>query len=400
MSRGALVARRIWIDAERSIPRAELVWNDAGRIVALRRLTAKAARGRLREVALFPSLVDAHCHLQLPPLGDDAPRQFLPWVRAVMTARAALRPAALVAGTKARTKALLREGVATFGEIDATGDSPKALEGLGATGRVYQELTGFHLEPREARRRMAERRVAPPVGWGGGWSPHAPYSVSPSLFAAAARSRRPLAIHCAELPEEQEFLRRGTGPFRDLLQSLGRLPHGFRPPGVGAVAHLERLGVLRPGVHLVHCQELERGDLARLVRHRTPVVVCPGTMAWFGRTPPPVHRWLAAGLQVGIGTDSAASNAGWSLRAELAQLGAWLPQLEDRQLLAIATRHGAAALHLPHSGRLCRGGRADFVAMAAAAEEEHAPLRALVRNTENPVEVCLGGRRIAGVGRP
>lgn len=398
MSRGALVARRIWIDAERSIPRAELVWNDAGRIVALRRLTAKAARGRLRDVALFASFVDAHCHLQLPPLGAAGPRRFLPWVRAVIAARAALRPAELVAGTRERTEALLREGVATFGEIDATGDSPRALARLRATGRVYQELTGFHLDARGARQRLRERRMNPPAGWHGGWSPHAPYSVSPALFAAAERSRRPLSIHCAELPEEQEFLRCGTGPFRDLLESLGRLPADFRAPGVGAVAHLERLGVLRGGVHLVHCQELERGDVARLARHRTPVVVCPGTMAWFARTPPPVPRWLAAGLPVAIGTDSRASNAGWSLRAELAQLGAWLPQLHDRDLLAIATVHGAAALHLPQAGRLRRGGRADFVAMAADGEDEHAPLRALVRNLADPVEVRLAGRRIAGAG--
>lgn len=396
MSGGALVARRIWVDGDRSLQRAEIAWDAAGRIVALRRLTRRAAQGRVRDLAVFPGLVDAHAHLQLAPLPAAAPREFLPWVGAVMAARAGMSSAALRATARLHGLALQRDGVTTIGEIDSIGSSADVMSRLGLAGRCYQELTGFHLDGAGAAALLRARRVGPRGDVAAGWSPHAPYSVSPALFAAANRRRTPLAIHCAELPEEQQFLRTGRGPFRELLARLGRLPADFQAPGVGAVRYLERLGVLRRGVHLVHGQELERGDLPRLVAAGVPVVVCPGTIAWFARTPPPVDRWLEAGLRVAIGTDSAASNAAWSLRGELAQLGRWLPGLSDRQLLAMATTAGGLALHLPGAGRLRRGGRADFVALPVPdADDDAGPLAALVRGTGPLARVHCGGRRIA-----
>ena len=58
------------------------------------------------------------------------------------------------------------------------------------------------------------------------------------MFRAARASGSPLVVHVAETTEEQRFLRRGDGGFRELLEGLGRLPDGFRPPGLGAVAWL------------------------------------------------------------------------------------------------------------------------------------------------------------------
>ncbi|MCA8963658.1 MAG: amidohydrolase family protein [Planctomycetes bacterium] len=389
MSGGSLAARRIWIDPQRSIQNAEVVWDGSGRIVALRR-----TRGRVRDVVLVPGLVDAHAHLQLEPLPATAPRDFLPWVGAVMKQRAATAPAGMRAAARAHVKALQRDGVTAFGEIDSTGLSPAVLRAAGAAGRCYQELTGFHLTGAAARQLVQNRRVVGDGRLAAGLSPHAPYSVSGDLMRAAARRCRHLSIHCAEVPEEQQFLRTGEGPFAELLAALGRLPAGFRAPGVGAVRHLQRLGVLRPGTHLVHCQELERGDVARIRDAGAAIVVCPGTIEWFGREVPPVARWLAAGVPVAIGTDSRASNARWSLRGELALLGRMCPALSDRQLLTIATSHGAQALGRPGLGRLRRGGRADLLALPAHDGDDDALLGAFVRGELAPALVLSAGRRI------
>ncbi len=389
MSGGALAARRIWIDPTRSIPNAEIVWDDAGRIVALRR-----ARGRVRDLAVLPGLVDAHAHVQLEALPETAPRDFLGWVGAVMGQRAAMTPAALRAAASRHVRALQRDGVTAFGEIDSTGQSPGVLRAAGAAGRCYQELTGFHLAGAAARRLVRDRWLAGDARNGAGLSPHAPYSASADLLRAAAHRCRHLSIHCAEVPEEQQFLRTGKGPFAALLAALGRLPAGFHPPGVGAVRYLQQLGVLRPGTHLVHCQELEKGDLARIADSGAAIVVCPGTITWFGREVPPVARWLAAGVPIALGTDSRASNANWSLRQELRLLGSLCPQLSDRQLLAIATTHGARALGRPGLGRLRRGGRADLLAVPASSDDEAALLAAFVRGELTPTLVLSAGRRI------
>jgi cytosine/adenosine deaminase-related metal-dependent hydrolase len=358
---GRLAVRSIVVDAWHTLTPGEIEWDASGRIVRLRR-----ARRAETDLCLLPGLVDAHVHLQLAPLpARTASRAFVPWAKAVMAGQHAATGAELRQRARQAVSMLLRDGAVAFGEIDSSGHGLAALRGTAATGRCYRELTGFHLGADASRALVRERRLVASAAFATGLSPHAPYSISAELFAAARAASRHLAVHCAETAEEQEFLRRGRGPFRDLLAQLGRLPEGFRAPGLGAVRWLERLGVLLPTTLLVHCQELERGDVARIAAAGAPVVVCPGTIEWFGRTPPPVPRWLRAGIPVALGTDSRASNDAWSMRRELQLAATFWPELTPAELLAMATTAGGRALHLPGLGRLRRGGRADFVAVHA-----------------------------------
>lgn len=384
---GRLAARCIWVAPGVELSPGELCWDGRGRLTALRRPT-----GRVADLCILPGLVDAHAHLQIEPVG--AVHSFLPWVRAVLANRAAQTAAARAAAAAAALQTLLGEGVTAIGEIDSTGTSPDRMARFGVAGRCYQEVIGFHLDAVGAGQLVRARRHVAVGAVAAGLSPHAPYSVSPALFQAAARTSRHLAIHCAELAEEQQFLRDGTGPFADLLRQLGRLPEGFCAPGVGAVAWLDQLGVLRRDTQLVHCQELERGDVARIAASGASVVVCPGTMAWFGRRPPPVPAWLAAGIPVGLGTDSRGSCQVFSLRAELQQAARHWPELAPATLFTMATAGGGRALGRPGLGRLQRGGRADFLAIAATGDRAVDHLAPFVYG-ETPVErVVCGGRPV------
>jgi cytosine/adenosine deaminase-related metal-dependent hydrolase len=212
------------------------------------------------------------------------------------------------------------------------------------------------------------------------------------LFRRAAAASEHLAVHCAEVPEEQEFLHTGSGAFAALLARIGRLPAGFRAPGVGAVRWLEQLGVLRAGTQLVHCQELERGDAARIAAAGASIAVCPGTIEWFRRAPPPVPSWLRLGIPVALGTDSRASNAGFSMLAELQRACRFWPGLSPAQLFAMATLHGGAALGNRGLGSLRRSGRADFLAVPAGASFDRT-LEHFVQGALPPVfVVCRGSR--------
>lgn len=389
---GSLAARCVLLAPGRELSPGEILWNARGRIVAIRR-----ARGPVADLCILPGLVNAHAHLQLPGLpAGRARHQFLPWVADVMATRAAIDAEGLRRITRDAAMALLAEGVTAVGEVDALGSSMAVLAALGLRGRCYQEVTGFHLGPPAARALLRVRRVAGAGELRSGWSPHAPYSVSPALWQAAAAARLPLAVHCAELPEEQQFLHTGRGPFADLLQRLGRLPADHRPPHCGAVRYLEQLGVLRRSTQLVHCQELERGDAARIAAAGSSIAVCPGTIAWFRRQPPPVPAWLAAGIPVALGTDSRASNAAFAMRAELAAAARWWPELSPTQVFAMATTAGARSLAVPGLGRLSRGGRADCIAVPAAGDRARDHLDAFVHDRLPVVQVWLGGRCVHG----
>lgn len=387
---GRLAARCVVLAPGRYLSPGEIVWDAAGRVLAVRR-----ARGAVADLCILPGLVDAHTHLQIEPLAaPDSPDAFVPWARAVMAARAAQSPAALRAAARRAAQARLAEGVTAVGEIDSTGNSPGALAGLGLTGRCYQELTGYDLGAAAAVARVRERRRRGDAGLAAGLSPHAPYSVGAPLFAAAAQGHRWLAVHCAETPEEQHFLRHGEGPFAELLRALGKLPASHRAPGVGAVRWLERLGLLRASTQLVHCQELEPGDEELIAAAGGAIVVCPGTIAWFGRTPPPVPRWLARGIRVALGTDSSASNSTPSLRAAMRSAAAMWPELAPAQVFAMATATGAIALGRPGLGRLMPRGRADFLALRATSAAPTAQLEAFLHGDAAPSFVVAGGRLV------
>ncbi len=389
---GRIAARSIVVDAQRVLAPGEIVWDTSGRIVRL----ARARRAEV-DLCLLPGLVDAHVHLQLEPL-RARPLGFVPWAEAVMACQAGATRSQRRQWAQRAAGALLRDGAVVFGEIDSSGESLAALGRTAATGRCYRELTGFHLGVDASRALVRGRRLAAQGAFATGLSPHAPYSASAALFAAARAAARHLAVHCAETPEEQQFLRRGVGPFRDLLLRLGRLPDSFRAPGVGAVRWLEQLGVLAPTTLLVHCQELERGDVGRIAAAGAPIVVCPGTIEWFGRTPPPVPQWLRAGITVALGTDSRASNADWSLRHELQLAAKFWPELPPATLLAMATAQGGRALGLRAAGRLRRGGRADFLAVRGDGPSQRL-LEDFVHGRAPLAYVVANGVRVRGSGQ-
>ncbi|MBX3461922.1 MAG: amidohydrolase family protein [Planctomycetes bacterium] len=386
---GRLLVRSIVLAAGQVLAPGEIAWDERGRITSLRR-----ARRAEVDACLLPGLVDAHVHLGIAALAGSVPRAFVPWAEAVMAAQGGLGPPQHRRQVRQAVRELLADGVTAFGEIDSSGHSLHELAATPAAGRCYRELTGFHLGPVDSVRLVRQRRTAGRGAMASGWSPHAPYSVSAALFAAALATGRHLAVHCAETAAEQQLLHTGRGPFRALLERLGRWPSGWRAPRMGAVRWLAQLGVLGPRTHLVHCQELERGDVGRIAAAGTGIVVCPGTIEWFGRTPPPVPRWLAAGIPVALGTDSRASNRGWSLRRELQLAAQYWPELCPGQLLAMATEHGGAVLGRRGLGRLRRAGRADFVAIAGDGSPAQA-LAEFVQGRRAPRFVVVGGVRLA-----
>lgn len=384
-----LRARYLWASARRLYSPGELVVGGDGRVAYL----GPSRSGRVPERAILPGLVNAHVHLQIPPLGQR-PVEFLDWVRQVMSALRASTGELNRERARRALAEIVSSGVTAVGEVDSTGDSPPALREMPVAGRCYQEVTGFHLEGRAAHDLVARRSLPGSPHCPRGLSPHAPYSASASVFRAARRSGVPLSVHVAETREEQRFLRRGDGGFRALLEELARLPRGFRAPGVGAVAWLERLGVLGPRTALIHCQHLESGDAARIRSGGATIVVCPGTIAWFRREPPDVPAWLASGIPVALGTDSSASNTRLSMMHEISLARRFWPQIPPPTLLSMATAHGARALARPGLGSLRQGSRADCVLVGTAGCRDAEEV--LERFTAGSLEIAatyLQGRR-------
>jgi cytosine/adenosine deaminase-related metal-dependent hydrolase len=335
----------------------------------------------LGNALLLPGLVNAHCHLELTSMrGFLEELDFGDWIlrlatakRAVLTAPDMLRDAARLGIAEG-----LRAGVTTYGDTCHSGAVVGALRDCGVRGIMYQEV--FGPDPAQCDASMAELREhvaaartmeTPLVRIG--ISPHAPYTVSDQLYAAATRfaldERLPMALHIAEAEVESLLVEQGRGRFADGLRARGI---AVRPRAPSAVALLERLGVLEAKPLLVHCVRLAEGDVERIARSGSAVAHCPTANAKLGHGIAPIRELLDAGVRVGLGSDSVASNNRMDV-LEDARLAALLQSarlarhdaLTTAEALRLATLGGAFALGIDDRvGSLEVGKDADLAAFS------------------------------------
>ena len=346
----------------------------AGRIAAVGAAEADGAEGPvvdLGRTAVLPALVNAHTHLELSGLrGAVPPAASMPrWVDRLLERRAAAGPPDPEAIRRAVAEARA-SGTGLLGDIGNTVAAAPVLAAAGMPARVFREVLAMRDDAAPAAVAAAVddlRSIAGATGIRAGLAAHAPFSVGPAAFAAldaAVREqfRGPRSIHLAESPEEVRFLRDGHGPWRDLLDRLGRGDPGWTAPGCGPVEYLERLGWLREGLVAVHGVQLTDPELRRLAERNVCLVTCPRSNAWTGVGHPPIGRFLQAGVRLAVGTDSLASAPDLNLFSELALMRRLAPAAPARQLLACATLRGAEALGFDDEfGALAPGRRADLI---------------------------------------
>lgn len=324
------------------------------------------------ELAILPGLVNAHTHLELSWMAGLVPpsASMGRWIRALMALRRQgpppedVRRQAAAAVDSARAS-----GTVAFGDIGNTLLSADVLADAGMRAVLFHELIGFGAGDGRARAAEGAERVAaavrPPVT--PGLSPHAPYSVSPDLFRAiadeAAARGLPTSVHLAESREEVEFLMAGRGEIAETLKQLGGWNEAWSPPGIDPAEYLDRMGVLRPGLLVVHGTQLSAHALARLAERRCVIVSCPRSNRWVGAGDPPLDAFYASGAPVAFGTDSLASAPDLDMFAELSAARA-LATVPPAMLLESATIHGAAALGFAADlGTIEPGKRAELIAV-------------------------------------
>ena len=332
----------------------------------------------LGEALLMPGLVNTHTHLELTALrGFLEDLDFAHWIiRLNGVKRAVLDRDRMLDAARFGIVEGLRAGITTYADTCDSGVAFDAMLEAGVRGIMYQEV--FGPDPAARDRSLAEledkvdalrSRQTPLVRVG--VSPHAPYTVSDSLYAAvseyAVRQKLPVAVHIAESEVERQLVERGEGIFADGLRRRGI---HVAPRGRSSIEVLNRTGILDTRALLIHCVRLDDDDIGLIARRRAPVAHCPVSNAKLGHGTARILEMLAAGITVGLGSDSVASNNRMDMLAEAraAVLGqrarvAKHDVLCAKDVLTLATLGGAAALGLEREiGSLDVGKSADLAA--------------------------------------
>jgi cytosine/adenosine deaminase-related metal-dependent hydrolase len=380
----------------------------------------------LGEAVITPGFVNCHSHLELTAMrGFLEPEEgdFFAWLRKVTVSRGERMSAEDIYASAAwGAVEAARAGVTSLGDASDAGASVmRALRDVGLRGTVFAEA--FGPDSRLAREQFDKARAKIDSLRGGetglvtlGLSPHSPYAVSPPLLETLARfateERLPLMIHAAESESERLLMLEGRGPF---AESYARRGFTFDSPGVSTVRHLEATGVLDTRPLLAHCVRVDDGDIKLMKERGASVAHCPKSNAKLGHGRAPLASMLDAGVNVGLGSDSVASNNTCDVleEARFALLGsrASLETLEGGRMLEASdalrmmTLNGARALKLDAStGALAEGLEADLAAVrldAAHQTPAYEPASALVftSSARDVLLTVVAGREIFRDGR-
>ena len=305
---------------------------------------------QLGSYVILPGLVNAHTHLELSGLqGLVSQSESMPiWARDVMQNSAIHR----TDNAKSMQHAVVEmrsAGTSLVGDITNTLDSVRVLDEGAVDAVVFHEMLGFDVSEDEVPDLLArtvllaseriEHRVSIRL------AAHAPYSVSRELFRGLLTALPgPRAVHLAESPEEIDFLKNGSGVWKEILQERGRWNSEWGTPGIGAVDYLNKLGWLEPDTLVVHGVQLTGYEMKQLASAGVNLVTCPRSNMWTGAGEPPINEFYESGLRVAIGTDSLASVSDLNLFNELIEVRRLAPKVSARDILTSATLTGASAL--------------------------------------------------------
>ena len=187
------------------------------------------------------------------------------------------------------------------------------------------------------------------------FAPHAPYTVSDKTFSSiltyAEQLNTPIHTHLHESQDE----------IRINLES-----NGVRP-----IERLHQLGLLSPSLIAVHMVHLTDYEIKLVHQYGCSVVHCPSSNMKLASGFAPIPALLNQGVNVGLGTDGAASNNRLDMFEEMRQAALLAKAtsgqadvLPAHQALRMATLNGANALGLGEiTGSLAVGKAADITAI-------------------------------------
>ena len=319
----------------------------------------------LNEHVLMPGLINLHAHAAMNlmrGLADDV--ALMPWLHNhIWPAEAQLMSADFVHdGTLLACAEMLSGGVTTFNDMYfyplAAAEACLQAGMRAHLGMVVLEFASAYAinaddyiakgtAARDALKQQAQITFS--------FAPHAPYTVNDATFSQIGTLSDQLNVglhtHLHETTDE-------------IIQS--KQTHGVRP-----LARLANLGLLNMHTLFAHCVHLEEPEIKLLADNLCSIAHCPSSNLKLASGIAPIAQCVKNGINVGLGTDGAASNNRLDMFAEM-RLAALLAKgqtgdasvINAHQALTMATINGAKALGLSDKiGSIEIGKLADLTAV-------------------------------------
>lgn len=327
----------------------------------------------LPDHVVTPGLFNLHTHAAMTlfrGVGDDLPLMTWLTTRIWPAEKALLSEEFVAAGTRLACLEMLRGGTTCFSDMyffaDAAGAAAREIGMRAHLGITVIDLptAGGGDADDYLDRGIAlfdEWRNEPLLSFA--FAPHAPYTIGDATFRRIGmlmgQTGLPMQIH---LHETQDEIRREESE------------HGLRP-----AMRLERLDLIGPTTTAIHAVHLDAREIALFAERGVSIAHCPASNLKLASGIPPIARYLDAGINVGIGTDGAASNNRLDMPGEMRLASLLAKGASGRadafgahQVLHAATLAGAKACGLDDRiGSIVAGKEADLAAFDLGGLDYH-----------------------------
>ena len=307
------------------------------------------------EGILTPGFINCHCHLELSHLKGLIPKHtgLVDFVLKIVNERH-FPDEEIVSAIKNAEDELYKNGVVAVGDICNTSFTVHQKKQNRLWYRNFIETAGFPPAAALPRFEKAEalfNTFASSLP-NNNIVPHAPYSVSPSLFKLINNfpGNNYLSIHNQEIAAENELFKNKSGDFLRMFDTMGIDISFFEPTGKTSLqTYLPELQQAASLI-LVHNVFTSAADIEyakfwqKRLQNQLYFCLCANANLYISDCLPDVAGFVKQGCDIVLGTDSLASNDQLSIWEEIRTISVNYPTIPLSELLTWATINGAKAL--------------------------------------------------------
>ncbi len=314
-----------------------------------------------KNLIIMPGLVNTHGHAAMSLLrsyADDLPLK--KWLESkIWPVEAMLESDDVYWGAMLSIAEMIRGGTTTFTDMyyymdrvaeAAAKSGIRAVLSRGMIGLEFDLEKGF-LDTKDLINNWhgaENKRINVIIG------PHSAYAGSSGFLERvvdlAAETGLPIQVHLAETKDEVDSC--------------------LAEQGCSSTAMLSEIGFFDFKVVAAHCVHLSDSDIDILAEKKVGVSHNPGSNLKLGSGIAPINRLLDRGINVGLGTDGAASNNNLDMIEEM-RLAALISKgvamdpalVNAKTALQMGTAMGADVLGLKNTGVLKSGFKADLIGL-------------------------------------
>lgn len=332
-----------------------LVIDDNGKILEVSdRFDHDLADLEIYRGVIIPGMINTHCHMELSHMLGKIPTGtgLIPFISQIVKFRD-FPQEVIDESIAAADKYMYTQGIVAVGDISNKADTAAVKASSEIRYYTFVEMFDFiqnsMTEPMIKQYSEVYAKHSNENGNSKSYVPHAPYTVSASLYKYIRENNLPnstVSIHNQETKHEDDLFNYKTGDFLEFYEAFGFPLKDFKATGKNSIYHaMSQMDPLQRTL-FVHNTRTTPEDIIAAQQWSDHVywATCANANLYIENALPNYQAFIDAKTNMTIGTDSLSSNWQLSVFEEMKTIKKYNSYIPSSTLVEWATLNGAKSL--------------------------------------------------------